>query len=347
MFDPNKVPDSYRSRGWIFTWNNYKPEDWESMQSIKCQYLVVAQEVGEKGTPHLQGFVYFKNAKTKRTVRKKVVPGANVAPNMKDALVQRNYCLKLREEDPIPNEVYIEMGERPQTRKEVGETQQKKWEAIRDTAKAGNLDDIEAGVFVRSYRTLRQIAFDYSKPCEDLEDCCGYWIYGDHGTGKSTLARSLGEYYVKSLDLWWDGYQGEENVILEDMDPFHKSMGRDIKLWADKYALNVPVKGGYRRARPKRIIVTSQYSPEEIWDDEKTVSAIRDRFVFTELRGESFRVGKKKCRETIDQILANKKQKISSQKSAQILDEEENYGSQQEIEGPLASVSACPRSRTL
>ena len=343
-FDPNKVPDSHRSRGWVFTWNNYTEKDWFYMTTVKCQYLVVAQEVcPSTGTPHMQGYIQFKNARTKRTVRTKVIYGGNVAPNVYDAITQRNYCLKIRKEDPVPNEIFIERGKRPMTNQEKGDKMMEKWETIRAQAKAGTLDDIEAGVFVRSYRTLRQIAFDYSKPYDDLEDCCGYWIYGDHGTGKSHLARSMGEYFVKSLEPWWDGYQGEENVILEDMDPFHKSLGRDIKLWADKYALNVPVKGGYRRVRPKRIIVTSQYSPEQIWDDEKTIAAIRDRFIFTELRGKSWRIGKKKCRESIDQILANKKQKISEKTFEEnSTQEEEYYGSDQEIESPVASEPQSP-----
>ena len=55
-----------RARTWCFTLNNYTEEDsvslshnkWNDMEITK---LVFQEEIGEKGTPHLQGVVQFKN----------------------------------------------------------------------------------------------------------------------------------------------------------------------------------------------------------------------------------------------------------------------------------------------
>ena len=46
------------SNRWCFTWNNY-PEDWEEILRIKFLGLrwKVGEEIGESGTPHLQGYV--------------------------------------------------------------------------------------------------------------------------------------------------------------------------------------------------------------------------------------------------------------------------------------------------
>ncbi|AXH78189.1 MAG: putative viral replication protein [Cressdnaviricota sp.] len=48
---------------WCFTLNNYTNEDISSIVPIiehDCKYAIVAREVGEQGTPHLQGYVEFK-----------------------------------------------------------------------------------------------------------------------------------------------------------------------------------------------------------------------------------------------------------------------------------------------
>mgnify|MGYP000355268781 CR=1 FL=1 len=59
-------------RGWCFTINNYSDEEERRVHELRCEYLVVGRERGEQETPHLQGFVYFKNARTLRGVRRLV-----------------------------------------------------------------------------------------------------------------------------------------------------------------------------------------------------------------------------------------------------------------------------------
>lgn len=69
-----------RSRAWVFTQNNYEGLlDWEDFESAGATYLSYQEEVGENGTPHLQGFVYFKTLKGGKQVQD-LVPGAWHAP---------------------------------------------------------------------------------------------------------------------------------------------------------------------------------------------------------------------------------------------------------------------------
>lgn len=63
------VGDSFRrmSKGlyWTFTLNNYTAEEEGSMMDAlaeQCIYLIVGKEVGEEGTPHLQGYLGLKNS---------------------------------------------------------------------------------------------------------------------------------------------------------------------------------------------------------------------------------------------------------------------------------------------
>jgi hypothetical protein len=77
----------------------------------------------------------------------------------------------------------------------------------------------------------------------------------------------------------WEGYAQQEVVLLEDMDPYHIKLGYHLKIWADRYSFRGRVLFGSIVLRPKKIVITSQYHPHEIWgNDQKTVDAITDRF---------------------------------------------------------------------
>lgn len=66
-----------RSRGWCFTVNNWTDDDVAMVMSIESRYKVVGYEVGDSGTPHLQGYLYFDSAKTEKSVRK-MIPRAHI-----------------------------------------------------------------------------------------------------------------------------------------------------------------------------------------------------------------------------------------------------------------------------
>jgi len=55
-------------------------------------------------------------------------------------------------------------------------------------------------------------------------------------------------------------------------------MGYHLKIWADRYAFNVEVKGGSMYVRPKIIVITSNYHPKDIWNDNTTLEPILRRF---------------------------------------------------------------------
>jgi len=85
-----------RARCWVWTWNNYEEIDVENMKIFcekECNEYHFQPEIGEKcGTPHLQGFWYFKNARTFVSL-KKIWDKLHIekANNIKAA---REYCQK-------------------------------------------------------------------------------------------------------------------------------------------------------------------------------------------------------------------------------------------------------------
>lgn len=90
-----------RSRNWCFTLNNYSREEIDAITKFsKCKYLF-QEETGESGTPHLQGTLQFKDAKTLSKLKKLLPRGhLEVCKDLKGALI---YCCK---EDSRTGEIY-------------------------------------------------------------------------------------------------------------------------------------------------------------------------------------------------------------------------------------------------
>ena len=87
-----------RARGWCFTLNNYTQESEDAVRtygsSEGVRYLGFGREVGENGTPHLQGFVYYANPRTFNSVRKQLPHGCHIEP-CKGSMEQNfQYCSK-------------------------------------------------------------------------------------------------------------------------------------------------------------------------------------------------------------------------------------------------------------
>lgn len=107
------------------------------------------------------------------------------------------------------------------------------------------------------------------------------WWVGPTGTGKSRhLWNVYPKHYPKALNKWWDGYNDEDVVAIEEMDPDHgQYLGHYVKIWADRYPFSPETKGGYlSKIRPKKIIILSNYTIEECFPRPQDVDPIKRRF---------------------------------------------------------------------
>lgn len=167
-----------------------------------------------------------------------------------------------------------------------GQKVKENWEDIRTLARTGRIDDIPAKISVVHYRNLKAIGEDYMDCPEDLDAACGEWIYGPPGVGKSHRARAEnpGAYIKAANTKWFTGYKGQEVVLMDDMELDAGYMAHNLKIWADKYCFPAESKGGGFTIRPKKIVVTSNYSIEEIFGVGTQVSlAILRRFKVTHI----------------------------------------------------------------
>lgn len=114
---------------------------------------------------------------------------------------------------------------------------------------------------------------------EDLKEPVGVWYWGVPGAGKSYLARQrFPKAYLKMANKWWDGYQQQENVILDEIEKDCK-LGHHLKIWTDSYGFIAEIKGEAVKIRPKNFVITSNYSIEEVFgEDMMLVTALKRRF---------------------------------------------------------------------
>jgi hypothetical protein len=126
-------------------------------------------------------------------------------------------------------------------------------------------------VGIGQYLTLKNNIAAYqiaNAPKENHPEPIGFWLVGLPGTGKSRWARlKWGTSFDKDLFTpWFCGYKGEEAIILDDVDMSCKTNTFFLRLkrWADIYPLVGEVKGGSVQLKHKALVVTSNYTMEEI-----------------------------------------------------------------------------------
>jgi len=277
--------DGTKKRNFCFTWNNYPNDASAILQTKGFRYLCFGYEIAPTtGTPHLQGYFVCPSPIKLSSARSKL-PGADVRVARGDSLHNYEYCSKTRVEDDHPNERFEEYGERPLTQREKGNKEVERWDTIKSLAKAGRVEEIESSVYVKHYNTLKRIASDNQTPPNKLNGYVGWWIWGVSGVGKSyTVHERYGttNIYLKPLTKWWNAYRGQDVVLVDDMSPFKRELGDDLKQWGHEYPVLVEVKGDYRMIRPRVVIVTSQYPIEKVFTDHETCMAIKNRYIEVE-----------------------------------------------------------------
>lgn len=261
-----------RGRNFAFTFNNYPSTD--LVDEIDCKYIIYGKEVGESGTPHLQGTIVFPQQRTVSAVIKDL-PGCHVELCI-DVFASIEYCKKEGQ--------FTERGTPPKTKQaaavEGGLATQEKYRQIRLACEEDRLDDLDEQTRTRDYRMVEyHRSVGAKRRCLPDSTAQHLWFYGDSGTGKSRKAREENpNAYLKMCNKWWDGYEDEEVVLIEDFDIVHSVLAHHLKIWGDRYPFLAEIKGGAKKIRPKLIIVTSNYSPEQIWNTSSDLEPILRRF---------------------------------------------------------------------
>lgn len=266
--DTQRTPKRPQSKHWCFTINHYTEEDAPEDLDI-FEYIVVGREIGTNGVPHIQGYCCFVNRKEFSFV-KKIFPRAHLEIMRGTPKEASDYCKKDGD--------YNEWGVLPLN---GGQKTKHNYDEAVEMAKKHKIYDLPPLMIIRHHSALKAIERDFPQDFVDLKDCCGEWIWGEPGVGKSYTVRQENPiFYDKPLNKWWDGYKGQSVVLLDDVGIVHAAwLGYYLKRWADKYSFPAEQKGTTISIRPDKIIVTSNYAIEQIFNsDLAEQQAIRRRF---------------------------------------------------------------------
>lgn len=254
---PARRPGKVRDLCW--TINNYTEDDLQRLRELGKQdgvrYLVWGRErAPTTGTPHLQGFIQFKNPRSWNGAKMALGQQAHLSIRRGSPQAAADYCKK--DGDQIE-----EFGERKDvvgqgTRSDINEfcASLKRGSSLSETS-ADRPD-----VFVKFHRGIKEWA--------GLNKCFvpRTWkshvivLVGDAGVGKSRWAHDFAnllglDAYVKPDGPWWDRYNQEKVVIIDD---FHGNIPYgEFKKILDRFPYQVPVKGAFVEFNPDWIIITS------------------------------------------------------------------------------------------
>jgi len=138
-----------RNRAHLFTWNNYPATYADVLDRLPSRYLVAGEEIAPRtGTPHLQGYVVWKDGKTVPSVRR-LLRGCHIEIARGNHAENDSYCRKTRPADLHANLRVYSRGELPADPADRGRVERDRWEAAWVAAKAGAIEDIPADIRVR------------------------------------------------------------------------------------------------------------------------------------------------------------------------------------------------------
>lgn len=235
---------------WCATDNN-RTADWEDFKQ-HCDALIVAKEIGEeKGTEHYQCAFILKKKQSIAWMKSQLTNTVHFEKMKGSAAQAAQYCRKDGD--------FWEFGTWPGKRKLS--------QFLRDGVKQGKsaleLVDEEPSAMMH-LRAISDLQFLHqTKKAREWRQLSVTVLWGDTGVGKTRKAREdMPDAFFTHLSApeWWDGYNGETELVIDDYDSGVPCV-RLLNL-LDGHPCRLPVKGGFRWALWTKVIVTSNYPPE-------------------------------------------------------------------------------------
>lgn len=259
------------ARSWMFTINNPSDEDIPSLSWKNAVFIVYQKEKGsEEGTDHYQGYVQLSKP-SKLGGMKKLNSRAHWEPRRGSHDQAVAYCTKedTRVSDPVYLGDPVVQGQRNDIR------------ALHEAVVSGKTDVVLQEEFTEAYykyyKAVDRVRANLLTPRSDKPIV--EWYYGKTGTGKTRKAyEDNPNAYFKDMSngKWWSGYAQQDCVILDDMrkDTFKY---HELLRLLDRYPLMVEFKGGAMHFNSPKIIITSCFRPEEMYDTREDLQQLLRR----------------------------------------------------------------------
>lgn len=245
-------------RNFVFTLNNPEPLEINPLWEYEhLRYIIYGEEIGESGTPHLQGYVQlYKNVRL--TTIKKLIPRAHMEQAKGGYDANYKYCTK--DGKFIEKGTPIKQGQRTDLEtignKIINRT------PMRDIALE------HPGSYIRYHRGFKALQTALIEPRTTKPEVLVF--YGKAGTGKTRLAKQLlneGHYvWGPAKKTWFDGYIGQEEILFDEFRG-QIPLGQMLMI-LDRYENEVEIKGGFVQMVATKIIITSPKHPREWYENQ-------------------------------------------------------------------------------
>ena len=218
---------------------------------------------------HLQGYIAFKNAKTfKQTKRWFGLDKIHIESAKADDYANEKYCSK--------EQVIIEKGEPMKQGKRTDI--ERAIEIVKETGSIGKVLD-----HVYNYQAVRhaELYMKYKEPEVVRPNLQVINIWGESGKGKTRYVYENETRIYKPINYkWWDGYDGHEVVLLDDIRgdfcKFHELLNL-----LDIYPIKVESKGGSRQLRAQKIYITTPRPLTEMYQTREDIYQLERRITHT------------------------------------------------------------------
>lgn len=260
---PKKPKQEPAAKNWCFTWHfdgePPKPT-WPNVQFVSYQPEICPKT----GKTHLQGYVQFKEKLRFSALKKlqKEVHWEKRRGSHKQALAYTQ-----KEDTRVPNAVPVQEGEPVGGAGGFVDLQRDldQGMSVSDAAETYFAQYLRYSKSIESYIQMRMLPRDPSVPVFTTV------LYGPPGTGKTRYATHhagpdaywLARPNSQTGALWWDGYNGQETVVI---DEFSGWVPRELMCTIlDRYPCTIQKKGASTQLRATKFFITSNKHPSEWW----------------------------------------------------------------------------------
>lgn len=236
------------------------PSTWD-----KCTYCIYQLELTPTNNSlHYQGYIEFSAPRTLKQLRElDGIEGAHFEQRHGTAQEAKAYCEK---NDETKIDGPWEWGQISQQGKRTD--LEAVFSMARRHATQREIAEAQPATFIRYNRGINAVRTLYAQQRDWPMEL--HFYIGPSGCGKTRAAHELypGAYW-KTAGKWWDGYDGQEVVVLDEYYGHWMSFSDLLKL-TDRYPLNVETKGGMVAFVSKKLIFTSNQPIEQWYNAEKT-----------------------------------------------------------------------------
>lgn len=255
-----------KSRNFCFTvFNNLDIDNiFDILSSHKAKYIICGEEIAPKtGKKHLQCFVHFPTDRSWNAVYK-YMKGLDFRLFICKGNASQNitYCSK--------GGTFREFGERPHQgkRNDLGSIT----DAIKDGKSTKEIIETFGDKSLRITNHIDKVRGILKSTKRNwVMDVRIYWGPSESGKSRAVWDEFGDDVYPKMVGKWWDQYNCETCVLIDDFDPtnvFDITFDFYLKLM-DRYPMLIEYKGGSCYFCSKTIVFTSNFNPAN-WFLEKS-----------------------------------------------------------------------------